>query len=99
MYRSDFVWRPGEIVEGDVAEEGVHAFKDRVAAGAYGYALERDVALVITGTVYLWGEVIEHERGWRASKAAIASIDDSPYYDARELRYKYGLTRKRAKKK
>jgi hypothetical protein len=98
MFRSDFVWRPGEIVEGDVAEEGVHAFKDRLAVGSYGYT-RNNTRVVVSGTVYLWGEVIEHERGWRASKAAIASIDDSPYYDARELRRKYGLTRKRAKKK
>jgi hypothetical protein len=100
MYRSVFVWRPGEIVEGDVADllEGVHAFKDRLAVGSFGYT-RNNTRVVVSGTVYLWGEVIEHERGWRASKAAIASIDDSPYYDARELRRKYGLTRKRAKKK
>jgi hypothetical protein len=100
MHRSDFVWRPGEIVEGDVTKEkeGVHAFKDRLATGSYGY-VQDNTRVIVSGTVYLWGEVIEHERGWRASKAAIASIDDSPYYDARKLRYKYGLTRKRVKKK
>lgn len=92
-------WHPGLLMEGDVSkrDEGVHAFKDRLAVGNYGY--DRGSGCTVSGTVYLWGEVIEHERGWRASKAAIASIDDSPFYDAKAIRKRYGLTKKRGKKK
>lgn len=30
---------------------------------------------MVTGTVYLWGDVVEHERGWRAEYARVRSID------------------------
>ena len=53
---------------------------------------------IVSGKVYLWGEVVEHERGYRASKAAVASIDSSPNYNATVLRKRYGLTRARKKK-
>jgi hypothetical protein len=100
VYQEDFVWKPGETVEGDAAGgDGVHGFKDRLAMGSYGYGYAGRSSIVVTGTVDLWGEVYEHERGYRASKAAIASIDDSPHYDAKALRKLYGLTRKRAAKK
>jgi hypothetical protein len=101
MYRDQFCWKPGEIVEGEpsVYGEGIHAFKDRLAVGAYGYSPSQS-SVVVSGTVELWGEVYEHERGYRASKAAIASIDDSPYYDAKVLRKTYGLIkRSRIKRK
>ena len=45
----------------------------------------------VTGTVDLWGEAYEHERGYRASRAKITSIDGSPSYDAPALRRLYGL--------
>ena len=95
MYQSTFCWKPGEVVEGDAAGgDGVHAFKDILAVGSYGYT-QHGSHIVVSGTVDLWGEVYEHERGYRASKAAIASIDDSPHYDAKALRKLYGLTRRR----
>jgi hypothetical protein len=30
---------------------------------------------MITGTVFLWGDVVEHERGWRAEYARVRSLD------------------------
>ena len=30
---------------------------------------------MVTGTVFLWGDVVEHERGWRAEFARVRSID------------------------
>ena len=51
----------------------------------------------VTGTVDLWGDVFEHERGYRASKAAVRSIDDSPHYDAKALRKLYGLNKRKKK--
>jgi hypothetical protein len=95
MYQSLICWKPGEVMEGDSSKEsqGVHGFKDRLAAGAYGYDV-CNLSRVVSGTVELWGEVYEHERGYRASKAAIASIDDSPFYNAKALRKLYGLTKR-----
>jgi hypothetical protein len=30
---------------------------------------------MVTGTVYLWGDVVEHQRGWRGEFARVRSID------------------------
>jgi hypothetical protein len=92
-YQDHVCWKPGEIMEGDpsVYGEGIHAFKDLLGMGHYGN-LYLEEGTIVSGTVELWGEVYEHERGYRASKAAIASIDDSPFYDAAALRKLYGLT-------
>ena len=30
---------------------------------------------MVTGTVFLWGDVVEHERGWRAEFARVRSLD------------------------
>lgn len=49
---------------------GVHAWKTLPHAIEYG----RWMGFVI-GTVYLWGEVIEHEWGYQAEYASIRSID------------------------
>lgn len=99
MFMEQVVWEPDKPMEGapDVdIDEGVHAFKDRLAVGDYGYRPHSGVT-VVSGTVELWGMVIEHERGYRAQYAAIKSIDDSPFYDAKAIRKRYGLTRRRRK--
>ena len=100
-YQSDFVWEPGKTAEGDPSQpmQGVHGFKRRYDACSYLSSFEclqdGTTIPVVSGTVELWGNVYEHTRGYRASKARIASIDDSPNYDAAALRKKYGLNRRR----
>lgn len=97
MYKSAVAWKPDEPMEGspDVeTSEGIHAFKDRLAVGAYGYE-PLNQSCIVSGTVELWGTVIEHEHGYRAQYAAIVSIDDSPFYDAKAIRKRYGLTKRR----
>ena len=98
-YRPEFVWEPDKVVEGDSLDinEGVHGFKSRFLS--YKYGVSYGDSVVVTGAVDLWGDVYEHERGYRASKAYPSSIDDSPDYDAAELRKKYGLNKKRKRKK
>jgi hypothetical protein len=93
---SDYIWKPGEIAEGDPSKphEGVYAFKSVLLLNNYG-SIEKGT---VTGTVDLWGEVYEHADGYRAQYAAISSIDESPYYDAKAIRKRYGLTKKRKKK-
>jgi len=99
VYRNDFCWKPGGIVEGDAANgDGVHAFKSVILLGKYGGLYSED-GTIVTGTVELWGDVFEHERGYRASKAAIRTIDDSPDYDAKALRKLYGLNKRKPRKK
>ena len=98
---SDFAWVPGGTAEGEpnATGYGIYAFKEKEKANYLGTNTNDDGAPVVTGTVYLWGVVYEHEQGYRASKACIASIDDSPHYDAVKLRKLYGLNRRKRKVK
>ncbi len=96
VFQSDVCWEPGKVMEGDAfSGDGVHAFKSILLMAEYGgyHGGEN----IVTGTVDMWGDVYEHERGYRASKAAVRSIDDSPYYDAKALRRMYGLNKRRKK--
>ena len=47
----------------------------------------------VIGTALLWGDVVEHERGWRASRAKVKSIDSVVFgnVDLSALREKYGV--------
>ena len=82
----NYLWLPGGIQfdpEKSVYEGfGFHAFKDMHDALEQFHHL---YTLVIFGEVYLWGEVIEHENGYRAQYAKIKKITSSnsgsPYYD------------------
>lgn len=99
MYMTEVCWEPGEILEGDAERgDGIYGFKSVLLLAQYGKWYSDAQTPVVTGTVDLWGEVYEHERGYRASKAAVRSIDDSREYDAKALRKLYGLTRSRKKK-
>lgn len=91
VFQSGYRWEPGAIAEGDAyGGNGIHAFKSIILMAKYA----DDPEGYVTGTIEMWGDVFEHERGYRASKAAIKSIDDSSYYDAEELRKRYGLNDK-----
>ena len=47
----------------------------------------------VIGTALLWGDVVEHEKGWRASMAKVKSIDSVVMgnVDLSALREKYGV--------
>ena len=75
---------------------GYHAFKDREQA-------EREASchgwyLAVIGSVAMWGEIIEHQYGWRSEYAAVRSITriigDRDFSSRQqlllELREKYG---------
>ena len=84
----DCIWEPGDPVSvNSVLEQcgyrdawerippgigaGIHAFKDPGdAVRQYPIGARR-----VFGTVALWGEVIEHEIGYRAEFARVASLD------------------------
>jgi len=80
---ADSIYMPGvamvahtEIGDAQSTASGVHAFKDfaGVAKESDDYRKQVGGAYAI-GTVQLWGEVVEHERGYRAERAMIRSID------------------------
>lgn len=68
---TDAAWVPGETMTGDVTHTGVHAWKE--VRGAVEYAVGHS-CLVIVGQIKLWGDVIEHERGYRAENGKVDSI-------------------------
>jgi hypothetical protein len=70
---------------------GVYSFKNRrdalsefIAGTAdlrsHPHHAEHNTVGLALGTVKLWGEVVEHEHGYRASFAKPASIDETYYY-------------------
>lgn len=110
---AEAIWLPGEPMEAAVVEDhgaaanGIHVFKEKAGAireavtylaagtrqGSAGYAI---------GSVLLWGDVVEHERGYRAERAKILTIDDlmlhgkSPWHEETKkalafLRERYGV--------
>ena len=92
----DTFWGPHEPMEGNVNTDGVHAWKKMSDAITYGLigGVHGAGARVVIGTVAMWGEVIEHEIGYRAQFAKIKSLDHSAdksigEEELRELRRKY----------
>ena len=73
---AQFYWQPGVVAEGNPASGyGIHPFKkrDRMLDHAFltDHAPNEDL---VYGEVALWGDVIEHEEGYRASHAKIRSL-------------------------
>jgi hypothetical protein len=92
----DTIWAPDEPMSGDVSDAGVHAWKSKSAALTYGEGWFSGRS--VFGSVLLWGDVIEHETGYRAEFASIASIDEClgqqglSLKEMKALRQRYGLT-------
>jgi hypothetical protein len=113
-----FVWKPGEIVEGKISEcvAGSAFWSDPIFGGTYsffdasecekqfsgvdsskfpadcyvGHSFTRVLGIAF-GTIKMWGEVIEHELGYRAQFARLHSIDRVVgAVDLEALRAKYG---------
>jgi hypothetical protein len=97
-----YTWRPGVFERSSSKQSGFknpgyYAFKDKEQAEheasihAYGWPFA-------FGSVAMWGEVIEHQRGWRSEYAAVRSIikitGDIPFSRKHslllELHEKYG---------
>lgn len=73
---------------GDWSNRGVHAWKMECITQATGYLMEHIIAsemnpdtfimssaCMVTGTVLLWGDVVEHQYGYRAEFAKVRSLD------------------------
>lgn len=70
------LWAPGAPVTGHVGGDyeggGIYAFRDKAHALT---VLAKCKAPAVLGTVFLAGEIVEHEDGYRASFAEVRSID------------------------
>lgn len=82
-YSANYVWTPDMAAEGapgDYDGGGLWAFK---TAGAALNKLLSQSETSAMGSVYLYGEVVEHSEGYRAQYASVRSIDE---LHSRELR-------------
>jgi hypothetical protein len=94
-----YIWHPGVFErssskQGGFKNPGYHAFRNKEQA-------ERETSIqaywlpCVIGSVAMWGEVIEHENGWRSEYAAVRSLTeitgdrDFSRKRLRELREKY----------
>ena len=81
----DYVWHPDDPASGDIRTHGIYSFRDVVrSTGDYGY----DTGLrgpLLFGKVKIWGEIVEHEAGYRSEFGKIVSLD----YGDRQLLEKF----------
>jgi hypothetical protein len=74
VFRQDYVWHPDEPASGDVREHGIYSFRNVIRSrDDYGYG-PGDGPLLF-GKIKIWGEVVEHEAGYRSEFAKIMSLD------------------------
>ena len=71
---TDYIWEPNKPASGDVRRYGIYSFRDVIRSREeYGFPLSRGHLLF--GRVKLWGEVVEHESGYRSEFARIVNLD------------------------
>ena len=70
----DYVWYPNEPASGDVRTHGIYSCRNVIrSAQDYWYSVGR--ASLLFGKVKIWGEVVEHEWGYRSQFAKVISLD------------------------
>ena len=72
----DYVWYPDRLASGDVRSHGIYSFRHVIrSTDDYGYD-KGAIAPFLFGKVKIWGEIVEHEAGYRSQFARIVSLDD-----------------------
>ena len=97
-----YTWHPdvferSSSKQGGFKNPGYHAFRDKEQAEREAASTHAYWTPSVIGSVAMWGEVIEHEHGWRSEYAAVRSITEitgdrdfsSKQRLLRELREKY----------
>jgi len=71
----DYVWHPDEPASGDVRTHGIYSFREVIRSREeYGYDPGVDEPFLF-GKVKIWGEIVEHQEGYRSEFGKIASLD------------------------
>jgi len=71
----DYIWHPDNPASGDVRTHGIYSFRHMILSNEdYCYVKLSDGPLLF-GKVKIWGEVIEHEAGYRSQFGKIVSLD------------------------
>src|SRR6266699_5941297 len=75
VFMRDYVWHPDEPASGDVRTHRIYSFRNMIRSMAeYGYDPCADGPLLF-GKVKIWGEVVEHQVGYRSQFGKIVSLD------------------------
>src|SRR6266536_2606586 len=75
VFVKDYVWHPDEPASGDVKTHGIYSFQDVICSREeYGYSPLGSGPLLF-GKVKIWGEIVEHEAGYRSQFGKIVSLD------------------------
>ena len=71
----DYVWHLDEPASGDVHMHGIYSFQNVIQSKEeYGYDSGVSGPLLF-GKVKIWGEIVEHEVGYRSQFGKIVSLD------------------------
>ena len=72
----DYVWHPDQPASGDVRTHGIYSFRDAIRSREeYPYSL-RSKWLLLFGKVKVWGEIVEHEGGYRSEFGKIVNYGE-----------------------
>src|SRR6266480_6928118 len=70
----DYVWHPDEPASGDVRTHGIYSFRD-VIRSRDEYLFYVGNGPLLFGKVKIWGELVEHELGYRSQFGKVVSLD------------------------
>ncbi len=71
----NYVWQLDKPASGDVRSHGIYSFRDVIQSNEeYGYDIPGSEPLLF-GKVKIWGEIVEHEAGYRSEFGKIVSLD------------------------
>ena len=93
IYIRDYVWQPDQPASGNVRSHGIYSFRD-VVRSRREFAYPVSSGPLLFGRVKIWGEVVEHEWGYRSQFARIVSLDygDPELLEKFRLIYRVPLT-------
>jgi len=74
VFVRDYIWHPEEPAWGDVRTHGIYSFRD-VISSTQEYGYPGGIGPLLLGKVKIWGEIVEHEAGYRSEFGKIVSLD------------------------
>jgi hypothetical protein len=73
VFVEEYVWDPDEPAAGDVGTHGIYSLRHVIRCNIdYG---SLTTGTLLFGKVKIWGEIVEHELGYRSQFAKIISLD------------------------
>jgi hypothetical protein len=70
----DYIWDPDYPASGDVRTHGIYSCRN-VVRSREEYLYFVSTAILLFGKVKIWGEIVEHEWGYRSQFGKIVSLD------------------------